>query len=71
MVDARDPWTMKGYKLLGEVAKSVGLVWFGLVWGGSWTMKDCGHTEFHAAKGMFAINYNKFMKSRKTLITQK
>jgi uncharacterized protein YcbK (DUF882 family) len=65
MVDARDPWTLKGYKLFGEVAKSVGLVW-----GGSWAMKDFGHTELHAAKGMFAMDYNKFMKSRKVLIAQ-
>ena len=63
MTDPRDPWTMKGYKLLGEVAKSVGLVW-----GGSWAMKDFGHTELHAAKGMFAMNYKKFMNSRKALI---
>lgn len=66
MADARDPWTMKGYKLLGEVSKSVGLVW-----GGQWTLKDYGHTELHAAKGMFAMNYKKFMNSRKMLIAQR
>lgn len=51
MTDPRDPWTMKGYKLLGEVAKSVGLVW-----GGNWTLKDYGHTEFHAPKAVYAMN---------------
>lgn len=52
MADARDPWTMQGYKLLGEVAKSVGLVW-----GGNWTtLKDYGHTEFHAPKAVYAMS---------------
>jgi hypothetical protein len=51
MTDPRDPWTMKGYKLLGEVAKSVGLVW-----GGAWTLKDYGHTEFRAPKAVYAMN---------------
>ena len=51
MTDPRDPWTMKGYKLLGEVAKSVGLVW-----GGNWTLRDYGHTELRTPQAMYAMS---------------
>ena len=38
----RDPWAMRGYKLYGEVAESVGLTW-----GGRWkSIQDYGHTEY-------------------------
>lgn len=40
VISERDPWAMRGYKLYGKVAKSVGLVW-----GGDWRMKDLGHVE--------------------------
>lgn len=39
-ISERDPWAMRGYRLYGEVAESVGLHW-----GGRWTMLDFGHTE--------------------------
>jgi len=32
---------MEGYRLYGEVAESVGLVW-----GGRWSFKDYGHVEY-------------------------
>lgn len=51
MADPKNPWTMQGYKLLGQVAKSVGLVW-----GGNWSIKDYGHTELRAPKAMYAMN---------------
>ena len=51
MADPKNPWTMQGYKLLGEVAKSVGLVW-----GGNWSIKDYGHTELRTPKAMYAMN---------------
>lgn len=40
VISEKDPWAMKGYRLYGEVAESVGLTW-----GGRWTMMDFGHTE--------------------------
>jgi peptidoglycan L-alanyl-D-glutamate endopeptidase CwlK len=40
VISERDPWAMRGYRLYGEVAESVGMVW-----GGRWTMMDLGHTE--------------------------
>ena len=51
MTDPSDPWTMKGYKLMGEVAKSVGLVW-----GGNWTFKDYGHTELRTPQAKYAMS---------------
>lgn len=51
MTDPSNPWTMKGYKLMGEVAKSVGLVW-----GGNWTFKDYGHTELRTPQAMHAMS---------------
>jgi peptidoglycan L-alanyl-D-glutamate endopeptidase CwlK len=40
IISEKDPWAMRGYKLYGEVAESLGLTW-----GGRWTMMDFGHTE--------------------------
>jgi peptidoglycan L-alanyl-D-glutamate endopeptidase CwlK len=40
LISEKDPWTMRGYRLYGEVAESVGLTW-----GGRWNMMDFGHTE--------------------------
>ena len=39
-ISKQDPWAMRGYRLYGEVAESVGLHW-----GGRWAMMDLGHTE--------------------------
>lgn len=41
VISERDPWAMEGYRLYGEVAESVGLVW-----GGRWSFKDYGHVEY-------------------------
>jgi peptidoglycan L-alanyl-D-glutamate endopeptidase CwlK len=40
VISEKDPWTMRGYQLYGQVAESLGLTW-----GGRWTMMDFGHTE--------------------------
>jgi len=40
VISEKDPWAMRGYRLYGEVAESVGLTW-----GGRWKMMDFGHTE--------------------------
>ncbi|MES2128148.1 MAG: M15 family metallopeptidase [Pseudomonadota bacterium] len=40
LISEKDPWAMRGYRLYGEVAESLGLTW-----GGRWTMMDFGHTE--------------------------
>ncbi|USX28638.1 M15 family metallopeptidase [Oxalobacteraceae bacterium OTU3CINTB1] len=40
VISEKDPWAMRGYRLYGETAESVGLTW-----GGRWTMMDFGHTE--------------------------
>ncbi|MDC8755996.1 M15 family metallopeptidase [Janthinobacterium fluminis] len=40
LISEKDPWAMRGYRLYGEVAESLGLHW-----GGRWTMMDFGHTE--------------------------
>lgn len=40
VISERDPWAMRGYRLYGEVAESLGLTW-----GGRWKMMDFGHTE--------------------------
>jgi peptidoglycan L-alanyl-D-glutamate endopeptidase CwlK len=39
-ISEQDPWTMRGYRLYGAVAESVGLRW-----GGRWAMRDFGHAE--------------------------
>ena len=44
LISERDPWAMRGYRLYGEAAESVGLHW-----GGRWTMMDFGHTELRVA----------------------
>jgi peptidoglycan LD-endopeptidase CwlK len=41
VISERDPWAMKGYRLYGEVAESLGLTW-----GGRWKMMDFGHIEW-------------------------
>lgn len=40
VISEKDPWAMRGYRLYGEVAESLGLTW-----GGRWKMMDFGHTE--------------------------
>ena len=40
VISEQDPWTMRGYRLYGMVAESVGLRW-----GGRWAMRDFGHAE--------------------------
>ncbi|MES2150766.1 MAG: M15 family metallopeptidase [Pseudomonadota bacterium] len=40
VISEKDPWAMRGYRLYGEVAGSLGLSW-----GGQWAMMDFGHTE--------------------------
>lgn len=44
VISEKDPWAMRGYRLYGEVAESVGLRW-----GGRWKMMDFGHTELPLA----------------------
>ena len=41
VITEKDPWAMEGYRLYGEVAESMGLVW-----GGRWSFKDYGHVEY-------------------------
>ncbi len=38
---------MRGYRLYGDVAESLGLSW-----GGRWTMMDLGHTELRVKGAM-------------------
>lgn len=40
VISERDPWALRGYRLYGQVAESLGLTW-----GGRWKMMDFGHTE--------------------------
>jgi peptidoglycan L-alanyl-D-glutamate endopeptidase CwlK len=40
VISEKDPWAMRGYRLYGEIAESLGLTW-----GGRWTMMDFGHAE--------------------------
>lgn len=40
VIDARDPWATRGYRLYGELSEALGLTW-----GGRWTMRDLGHVE--------------------------
>jgi len=44
VISEKDPWAMEGYRLYGEYAESVGLVW-----GGRWQMRDFGHVELRRA----------------------
>lgn len=41
VISEKDPWAMEGYRLYGEEAESVGLVW-----GGRWSFRDYGHVEY-------------------------
>ncbi|WP_218508418.1 M15 family metallopeptidase [Variovorax sp. dw_308] len=41
VISEKDAWAMEGYRLYGEVAESLGLVW-----GGRWSFKDYGHVEY-------------------------
>lgn len=43
-ISEKDPWTLRGYRLYGEVAEAAGLRW-----GGRWTMMDFGHVELQQA----------------------
>ncbi|WP_426338933.1 M15 family metallopeptidase [Pseudoduganella sp. S-14] len=40
VISERDPWALRGYRLYGEAAEAIGMVW-----GGRWAMMDFGHTE--------------------------
>lgn len=40
VISERDPWAMRGYALLGQIAADLGLTW-----GGQWTLRDYGHLE--------------------------
>lgn len=42
VISEKDPWAMEGYRLYGETAESLGLVW-----GGRWSFRDYGHVEYH------------------------
>ena len=44
-ISEKDPWTLRGYQLYGEVAEAAGLRW-----GGRWTMMDFGHVELQQAR---------------------
>lgn len=44
VIDERDPWAMRGYRLYGEAAESAGLTW-----GGRWKMMDFGHVQLARA----------------------
>ena len=47
IISEKDPWAMRGYRLYGDVAESLGLSW-----GGRWTMMDLGHTELRVKGAM-------------------
>ncbi|GAB3435575.1 M15 family metallopeptidase [Massilia solisilvae] len=47
VISEKDPWAMRGYRLYGQVAESLGLTW-----GGRWTMTDLGHTELRLRGAM-------------------
>lgn len=40
VISEKDPWVMEGYRMYGQFAESVGLIW-----GGRWRMMDFGHVE--------------------------
>lgn len=46
VISEKDAWAMRGYELFGQVAAEVGLVW-----GGSWKMRDLGHVELRDGRG--------------------
>lgn len=41
VITESDPWAMEGYRLYGEAAESMGLIW-----GGRWSFRDYGHVEY-------------------------
>lgn len=41
VISEKDSWAMEGYRLYGETAESLGLVW-----GGRWSFRDYGHVEY-------------------------
>lgn len=41
VISEKVAWAMEGYRLYGEVAESLGLVW-----GGRWSFQDYGHVEY-------------------------
>lgn len=41
VISEKDAWAMEGYRLYGELAESLGLVW-----GGRWRLRDYGHVEY-------------------------
>jgi peptidoglycan L-alanyl-D-glutamate endopeptidase CwlK len=47
VISERDPWAMEGYRLYGQFAESVGLVW-----GGRWQLMDFGHVELRKPEVM-------------------
>lgn len=47
VISERDPWAMEGYRLYGQYAESVGLVW-----GGRWQLMDFGHVELRKPKAL-------------------
>jgi peptidoglycan L-alanyl-D-glutamate endopeptidase CwlK len=47
VISEKDPWTMRGYRLYGEVAEAAGLRW-----GGRWTMMDFGHAELRVGRAV-------------------
>ncbi len=57
VISEKDPWAMEGYRLYGEMAESVGLVW-----GGRWKMRDFGHVELRSAGTTALAKRNQFPK---------
>lgn len=47
VISEKDPWAMRGYQLYGAAAEIAGLTW-----GGSWAMRDFGHTELRTSGGL-------------------
>jgi peptidoglycan L-alanyl-D-glutamate endopeptidase CwlK len=45
IISEKDPWAMNGYRLYGEYAELVGLIW-----GGRWKLMDFGHIELRKAQ---------------------
>jgi peptidoglycan LD-endopeptidase CwlK len=50
VISEKDPWAMEGYRLFGQCAESVGLVW-----GGRWKMRDLGHVEMRKTRLLHKI----------------
>lgn len=57
VISEKDPWAMEGYRLYGELAESVGLVW-----GGRWKMRDFGHVELRPGGMTGAAKLNQISK---------